>query len=286
MEVKMNENLGIQADYVDATRMPNGLLATGCKPRDDKPGQFFSFFADHNDIIPRGEWDGLVENDVSVEELVEKIKNQRNEGTCASNATGQCGEIITNLTYGEQFWIELSPIAVYRWIAGGPNTGSTISGNLRQYRDVGFLPVDTPRNRQILELAGLNPNHVLKETGYYQQFPSGWKETARHFQADEWMEISNFEGMATASLLDFPICYGRSGHAICGVKLVKRNGQWHIKYANSWGNWGSSGGKFSYGFGYDSESFISRAIRSYGAWALRSIKMSDEIMQACMELAA
>jgi hypothetical protein len=174
--------------------------------------------------------------------------------------------------------MELSPISIYRFVANGPGSGSTISGNLRRLRDVGALPVDSDINRELLRKAGLSEDHVLKATGYYQQFPSGWESTAEYFRGLEFLDISSFEGIVSAILEGFPVCYGRAGHAICGVKVVKRNGVWTIKYANSWGNWGESG------FGYDTESYISSAIRSYGAWALRCPKLTDRFVQVQEQL--
>lgn len=191
---------------------------------------------------------------------------------CASNATCQCFEVAWNMAMGAKHWIEMSPISIYRWVASGPGSGSTISGNLRQLKDVGCLPVDNAENRAILKAAGRPESHVLKTTGYSQSFPSNWKETAAFFRALEWLDISSFEGMVSAIFEGFPVCYGRAGHAICGARIVKRNGVWTVKYANSWGNWGESG------YGYDSESYISNAIRSYGAWALRCPLLTDAFL--------
>lgn len=274
------------SQFIDVTTQSDGILATGCLPRDDKLGENFPLFGEYFQAIPRSEWKSLFENDVSVAELVAKIKNQGQEGTCASNAATQCGEIVANRQLGKSNWIELSPISIYRWISNNPNRGSTISGNLRQFRDVGALPVNSDRNKQVLETAGLDPSHVLKTTGYYQSFPSGWKETAKHFRVHEWFDISNFDELVTAMFLDCPVCYGRAGHAICGCRPYYRNGSWFIKYANSWGQWGDPGGQFNYGFGYDSERFVSGSIRSYGAWAARTMILSDEIVEAILQTSA
>lgn len=244
-----------------------------CLPRDDEFGSEFKVYEEVAKVYPRNEWNDILESHRGMESLVKKIKNQGREGTCASNATGQCLEVAWNQVFGDKMWVEFSPISIYRWIAPGPSSGSTISGNLRQLRDVGMLPVRTDRNLDLLRKAGLPEHHVLTATGYYQDFPSGWKETAEFFRGLEFMDISSFEGMVSAIFEGFPVCYGRAGHAICGVKVVWRNGAWHIKYANSWGNWGEDG------YGYDSERFISRAIRSYGAWALRTPRVVDRLLE-------
>jgi hypothetical protein len=177
------------------------------------------------------------------------------------------------MAYGLKHWVEVSPISIYRWVTPGPGSGSTISDNLKQLRDVGMLPVNSDSNREVLRKVGLPESHVLATTGYSQRFPDGWKDTAKFFRAAEWYDISSFDGFVSAILEGFPVCYGRAGHAICGVRVVKRNGVWTIKYANSWGNWGEGG------YGYDSESYIAGAIRSYGAWALRCPVITDEFVE-------
>lgn len=243
-----------------------------CLMRDDLFGSEFRVYEDTHATYPRSQWEQLLTEHAGLESLVKKIKNQGNEGSCASNATCQCFEIAWNMSMGTKHWIEMSPISIYRWVASGPSSGSTISGNLRQLRDVGCLPVDTADNKAILKAAGRPESHVLKTTGYSQSFPGNWKDTAKFFRALEWYDINSFDGFVSALLEGFPVCYGRAGHAICGVRLVKRDGQWTIKYANSWGNWGEAG------YGYDSESYISNAIQSYGAWALCCPVLTDEFL--------
>jgi hypothetical protein len=243
-----------------------------CLPRDDVFGDAFPIYEEVYTVAPRSDWDALLTSHVGLESLVRKIKNQGQEGSCASNATAQCFEITWNMMLGPSCWIECSPISIYRWVAPGPGSGSTISGNLKQLRDVGLLPVASDANREVLRAVGLSDSHVLTPTGYHQPFPAGWQSTAVFFRAAEWYDISSFDGMVSAIFEGYPVCYGRAGHAICGVRVVKKDGKWAIRYANSWGNWGEDG------YGYDSESYISGAIRSYGAWALRCPVLTDEFM--------
>lgn len=242
---------------VDVSTAPDGYLMS-CEPRTDRLGSTFSVYESEFDIIPRSEWDQLIAEQEDNEFLVKEIKNQKQEGSCATNATTGSGE--TNWVYQFGLWIQFSPISIYRFVANGPNSGSTISDNLKHIRNVGVLPQDTALNREILTKAGV-PLKMLQPTGYYQEFPDGWKDVAALFRWREYLDIASFDGLVSAIFRKrFPV-YGRSGHAIYGVKVVKRNGGYYIKYANSWGVWGENG------YGYDSESFISRAIGSYGAFA-------------------
>ena len=259
----------LNPSYVDVA------IPRGCLRRASKVGESeFTNLADTDiNAIPRSEWKDLLEQNQSLEVIIQKIKDQNGEGSCASNATSQCFEIVWNMTLGLEAWMEISPISIYRWVARSPNNGSTIEGNLRQLRDVGCLPVDKDDNKQKMQAAGLNSNHVLKEVGYYQKFPSNWKDTALNFRAQEWYEITSFDEFITCLFYDFPVCYGRAGHAICGATPVFDNNQWHVKYANSWKpSWGDNG------YGYDSERYISGSISSYGAWALRSIVMPEVLL--------
>lgn len=268
----------IDPRVVDVTLAPDGSKLRGCNPHVERCGTALPVFEDEIELIPRDRWDDYL-SDESPELLTKKIKDQLQEGSCAGNATTGSFEVLWNTTFGTEFWIEFSPISLYRWLADGPNDGSVIADNLKQLRDVGALPVDTPRNREILEAIGLNPNHVLKETGYYQTFPSGWQDTAKHFRCDEAWRLRSFAGVATALQRKYTVVYGRAGHAIFAVKLVKQNGIYYLKYTNSWGDWGELGANGFRGYGFDSEAFVSRAIPSYGAFAVRTPRITDQIFQ-------
>lgn len=91
------------------------------------------------------------------------------------------------------------------------------------------------------------------------------EETAKNFRLDEFYEITSVDGFFSALFHGFSILYGRSGHAIHGVDIVKRSGDWYCKYDNSWGNWGESG------FGFDSISYIQRTGAYRWAYAFQSI---------------
>lgn len=268
----------IPARFLDVDGVPSTDPQNfGCLPRDDAFASTFASFSDNIELIPRSQWKDLcaIQGEAN-KAFVKKIKNQGQEGTCASNATTQAAEIIWNKQFGLDNWVEFSPIAVYRWIASSPRTGSNIGANLRQLTQVGALPVAKDENRDFLKRAGLDSTDVLTPTGYYQTFPDGWKTTAAHFQAMEAFDIDSFEAFATALLKGFPVVYGRSGHAITGARLVwdESKSIFAVEYANSWGPWGDKG------YGYDSESYLKRAGGSYGAFALRAMKVTNNIMQA------
>jgi hypothetical protein len=265
----------------NVTTMPNGLQATGCHPRDTELGAEHLVFENVFETYPRSEWPDLIKQNRSLRKRVKRIKNQKQEGSCASNMTAQAAEIVWNQQYGAGRWVEFSPISIYKWVADGPNSGSTISGNLKQLKEIGLLPVRNERNRQILIDMDLNPEHMLEPTGYYQKFPDDWKETAEWFSGVEAFDIGSFDGIVTALLDGWPVGYGRAGHAICAVSPWYDGRQFGLDYANSWApSWGDEG------FGKDTEDFVSRAIASYGAWGVRVMRQSDRALKISWASAA
>ena len=274
----------LNPQFVDVLVGPDGQPLRGCRPRTEAMGKAFPVyedaFASTMRDYPRSDWDDVLEDNQSLETLVPWTHDQSSEGTCASNATALAFEIAMAMILGTAHAIKTSPIAVYRWIASGPGTGSVISDNLKQIQKVGTLPVDTPANRAILKAMGLNESHVLTHTGYYQKFPANWQETAAHFVAVEAYETRSFAGAVTGMFNGFALVYGRAGHAICGVVLVKSGKVYYIKYANSWGKWGEVGENGLQMFGFDSESYVTNSFPSYGAYLIRTVRLSDAMLQA------
>ncbi len=253
-------------DHVD-----DGLF-NGALPREDNYGENFRTFESEFEVIPRDQWKDLaaaIDDAGSIEALVQKLKNQGREGTCTANEVASAIEVIWNLTFGPKHWVELSPISLYKQCGTSANSGSSVSCVVGTAQKLGALPVDNELNREWMASVGLNTSHVMDAVGFSQRYPQDWEQTAQYFRIDEVFDINTFDEFITALLMGFPVCYGRKGHSILGVRLVFRNGKPHIKYLNSWGNWGDEG------YGYDSESFVSGSIRKYGAFAVRSVHVPD-----------
>lgn len=220
-------------------------------------------------IVPRSDWDSLYD---TMKPNYSRRKtwqyDQNGEGTCTSNATGGCYSYIWAKTYGKETAIAPSPPTIYNYCANGPNQGSTTSCNLKRIRDFGCLPINHEKNKDVMRRLGLDPSHTCPAVGWNspRRLPSGaMSETAKNFRLDEFYEISSIEGFFSALFHGFSIMYGRSGHAIHGVDIVKRGSQWYCKYDNSWGNWGENG------FGFDSESYLKRSRGYQWAYAFQSI---------------
>lgn len=262
--------VAIDKRYLDVDFPSEGLSTLAdCRPKEESYGELFGTFRDSTDVeeFPRSEWKDIIElrarKGISLRDYVRKIKNQRNEGSCTSNATTQAWEIVTNFLLGKDRWRELSAISLYKRCGRSPNSGSVISTNIREMQQVGALLTNSSTNKDFLSEHGLPPAHVMPETGFYSRFPSGWKDTAKFFTLDEVLEIDSFAEFLAALWYGFPVVYGRRGHAICGVDAYYQSGSFGVIYANSWSpDWGDKG------FGFDSERAISGAIRRYGAYAI------------------
>jgi hypothetical protein len=258
----------IQIDprWVDVDFPTVAGVSLGAMPREEPFGQAgFPVFEETVPIIPRKEWPDRVEAIDKAggmcDQLVTRIYNQRQEPSCTSNATGQSNEVVQASQYGKDKVVHLSAISLYMRV-GSRSSGSSVSSNLKEMRDVGILPLDNEANRKAYP-------HVMANTGYGTSYPDGWKDTAKLFRAQEWFDVEGVEGFITALILGFPVVYGRDGHAICGVRPVFINGLIHDKYANSWGDWGDNG------YGYDSESKIRAGATRYGCFALRAVVVNQ-----------
>jgi len=214
-------------------------------------------------VIPESDWKEAVreKGDYTLRLLQIPTKDQNGEGSCTSNAMTSGYEYRLAATYGRRFWIEFSPMSLYQLCGTSAGGGSTLSCNMSKARESGFIPANSAANRERFD------KMVLKAVGFSQRSnprPAGWREFAINFCVEEWVKITTVEQFATCLLLNIPVLYGRSGHAILGVALVYRNGRWYVDYHNSWRHdWGDDG------HGYDT---LGSWLLGYGCYAPVSIK--------------
>ncbi len=258
------DNVDFQIES-EAIGVGTGLLEL---PTDHQFGDDSPIFEEvfREKVVPRGEWDAAYEE---LKPNYARNKtwqyNQKNEGTCTANA--MAGTMA--YAYMRQYGIAISPCptTMYRHCGRSANSGSSTSCILKRARDHGTLLIEHEVNRDLLRRMGFDPTHVAPATGWKHPIPrDAMSETAIHFRVDEFYEISTIDGFFSALLHGFGILYGRSGHAIHGVDICKRNNRWTCKYDNSWGNWGDKG------FGYDSIEYLRRNnAHRYGAYAIQSM---------------
>lgn len=264
----MNSNL-VDIDFRSHANSDGRML--GCIPRDfasEPIGDKRRVFGAVQDIIPEDQWDDLCDQKDAenswISELVTRIFDQRQEGSCVSNAFSQMHETLQAIQFGKDSVVDLSAISLYKQVAGGPDTGSTLSDNLRAMQNVGLLPLDTPANRKQFGAA------VMPNTGYFGQFPTNWQQTAKLFTCHESFDCSDYLQVGTALLKGYAVAYARDGHCILLVKFVGRGKNRMACYVNSWGEWGDPvNEQFSYGLGYDSMSKFKR--NAEGSIVVRSL---------------
>jgi hypothetical protein len=245
----------------DFRQVDAGLRGHLASPRFCGRGDFEAF-ADNFPTIPETDWERLIremDQGPTLEHLITRIYDQGQTVSCTSNATCQAHEIKQAEAYGLDAVTHLAAMSVYREV-GSRNSGSSEWDNLQQLCKIGALPLPD-------QAGGFAHTHPANDYDYRR--PAGWEQTAARFRALEWYELGNVNEFISALLLRFPVVYGRDGHAICGVRPVINAGAVVVKYVNSWGDWGDSGGSFNSGFGYDSLRKIRNAADS--AWALRAI---------------
>ena len=238
---------------------PRGPPATGLIPENPAEGE--PIFEDAIPLIPREQWPTAIkaidDNGGSLDLLVVEIKDQGQEGACVSDATVQSMQLAQAIRRGKKGVIKLSAISLYKQVGRTAGGGSMVSDNLRAATGVGVLPLTSPDNSALFP-------HTMPNTGFHRSYPDGWKDTAKRFRVNEVYDVRSFDGFITALLRGYPVVYGRSGHSICAVRPVYKNGRLYVKYANSWTpQWGENG------YGYDSESMI-RAGASW-AFAVRTV---------------
>lgn len=245
------QRLGIPPGYLD-----DGRAEAMCRS-----------FADAEPLIPESEWRTWYERikaaNAFTSNLITRIFAQLNEGSCVGNAWLQFLQTMFARQFGKENVVQMSAISGYKQIGSSPNSGANIADALECGRDVGALPLDTPENRVRFG------EHVMPHTGFRNAFPSGWKDTAKHFRFHEFFIIRNRNELFSALLRGFPVLVGRAGHSILYLDLVWDGSRWLTRYVNSWGEWGDAAGDFSYGFGYDSSRLFDSSARY--AWTARSV---------------
>jgi hypothetical protein len=230
---------------------------TGCLPRESKFGTWCPAAADHITVIPRGEWQGIIDQrkaeGVSNRKLIDTILDQDGVGSCSAEEATQA--VMSIRAFSGQKHVLLNPWTLYAWTSGGRDGGSSIDANWRRARDVGVMAAATwPRSR-----------------GWRSKPPQDMlDEHAAKYRLDEFYDINNEEEFASALLSGFVVGYGRRNHAILAIEMLDAD---RFLYANSWGNW--DGGWEERGFGIDR---LSRDVyRGYGMFAARSVVSAGEL---------
>ena len=207
-------------------------------------------YEDTVNVIPESQWKQLWDDrqsqGVSMRGLVNRIYDQKSEGSCVANAAGQAHEVLQAKELGKDRVTALSAISLYKRIGSSAGSGAYIGDAMDELKERGILPLDTPENRQRFG------DKVMPATGFRESYPRDWENTAKNFKIIEAYRGSSRAEMFTALFNFHPICVGRAGHSIMYADPIWDN-DWLIEYANSWGNWGDAG------YGRDSSRLINQS---------------------------
>lgn len=256
----------IDPEFVDVVFPDQPEYLFGCVDEGPYDQMFGDVYEDAVQVLSESELREAAEHQDEFgggEELVTRIFNQKREGSCVANATGQGHQCVQAKTYGKEHVVQLSAMSIYKQIGRSANSGARVSNGLKTLKNLGALPLDTPENKERFQ-------HTFPNTGFNTRYPTDWKETADTFRCVETHVVRSFNGILTALARQEPVIVGREGHSICYVRLIWKNG-WKVMYVNSWSQgWGISAGDFKGGFGVDS----SRQIEKSASWAfvVRTIK--------------
>jgi hypothetical protein len=162
---------------------------------------------------------------------------------CVGFACTQALETTLTRRFGRRHWVDLSGVSLYKRIGRSASSGAYIPDGIKEIRERGVLPVNSPVNIQ-------NYRHTHPRTGFSRVLPNGWTETAKLFRASRVATCRGADEIFSALFGGFCGVVGRSRHAVPYVYPQYSGNTYYCVYANSWGSsWGSNGG-----FGFDSES--------------------------------
>jgi hypothetical protein len=178
-----------------------------------------------------------------------RIKDQTGP-SCTSNAA--VGSYETVCRYAGYDVPILSAASVFAFVGG--RGGSTVQDNFRRLQEVGCVPETMWPSSNIW--SSRKPAGFDEEAAKYRLAEADW---VPDFEAGTWMILRG-------SPVLFGVQWGRGGHAIFGVAVVKDRTGWGWKISNSWSTaWGTEG------FGVLYEKQIASGIKNrYGAAAFRA----------------
>ena len=181
------------------------------------------------------------------EDYRNRFTHQGNSHECTCHALSQNFEIAWNRqAFSKKFAVYTSPLSVYAQANPRRWGGSSMQYTLGIAMERGILPSwngpggpGTQKDKY---------EHTLNETAGHSRtdragvswvslrnFPTGWKETAKHFMPLEVINPRSEEEIICLLLRGIAVSVGRYGHAIPYVQAVWRDGSWpYAKYSDSY----------------------------------------------------
>lgn len=249
-------------DFTDPSVWPEDCKINGEPVCGDLGGTFevpCGNYAADEPVLSWNEIDAAIEAldaepESSLEFLIRRVYNQKNEGSCVGNASTQGEEVVGVKEFGKELMPELSAISMYKQIGRSPSSGAMVSDAMVALRETGVLPLDTPANRAKYGA------HVMPPTGFHTKWPADWKTTAAKFRGAEFLTIDGLQEIFSAVCKGHPVIVGRQGHSILYLRPLPGR---KFLYVNSWGQWGQAAGHMPSGFGVDS----ANQVKQSASWA-------------------
>jgi hypothetical protein len=238
----------VTADEVRARATPEGLaqLDTLLRPvvprmREAYPG------------IPDKDWADAIREKKAQEAdnrgLVKFTLDQNGYGSCASEGIAGTVMFCEQKQAGETE--KLNALALYRYVNGGRDGGSSLSDNIAAATRYG-IPTEAVWARS---------------NGWRTPLSNDAKRDAFRHRPDEVYRVSDRIEFGTALLGGFVVYAGYSGHAWFAVDLIDRT---RFYWQNSWGaDWGDNGvGTLRF----------SELQWGYGCWAIRTARRATGVV--------
>jgi len=174
-----------------------------------------------------------------------RFTNQTPTHECTCHALVQNMEIAWNRQRGakkDAVWF--SPLSVYAEANPRRWGGSTMQYTLSIAAQRGILPEHDGPDANGQKAKGFQKDkfeHTMWQTSgnagewvSLSRFPTGWKQTARHFKPLEIINVSSWEQHVCLILQGICVSNGRAGHAIPHVKIIWRGNDIYSMYSDSY----------------------------------------------------
>jgi len=220
--------------------IPDGK-ATGCLPRERKPGDVCGSYRDAfiiysvDDLVDRIREIDQLTNGQGLKQFVADIYNQDGVGSCSSESANGCFAA-TRVAEGQEH-VAFNPWGTYHFTSGGRDQGSTLYDNLVSLQQRGAVRDELwPRYDSSGRVV-----HSWRERPSQEAL-----DDAQRFRLGEFWELRNVAELASAYVDGFGCVYGWSGHS-CWIPYLHPSttnqvSQWVATYANSWDeSWGDNG---------------------------------------------
>lgn len=218
---------------------------TGALPRSSRVGSICPLAAEHIDLIPSGEWAGLIAQRqsaaVNMRDFIRDINDQDGVGSCATESTAK-GIETQRLLHGLPY-VALNPWFIYSHTSGGVDRGSSIDENLEFVRKYGCASKDVwPRSK-----------------GWRTKPTQEAYHDALQYKIDEFYDVTTTQEIGSCLLKGHVVVFGWQSHSELMIDLISPS---TALVVNSWGDTWSGDGMH--------EVRLSSVNFMYGCFAIRT----------------